>query len=88
MVNEQILREYIRYALLEENKTATLSSQNLSDIGQALHWLKLNKVIKNAGQKSEKKQDGRHHVSLNFKGSKKDLIDMVKARFGSFVDIN
>lgn len=87
MKTSKLLREFIRILLIEESKSATLSGQNLDDIGQAINWLKLNGYVKNAGSHSKKK-DGKHQVSMKFKGSKKELIDFVKSRFGSFVDVN
>ncbi len=81
----QLLREYVRN-LLKESKSATLSAQNLSDIGQAIHWLKLNGKIKNAAEQEQK--NGRHQVNIKFFGPKSELVKMVKDRFGVFIDVS
>ena len=88
-MSHAILTELVRASLtdiLNEGKSARLSGQNQSDLAYALNWLRLNKVLKNAGSIITD-DSGRHHVTIKFKGDKNALINKVKSRFGAFVKV-
>jgi len=88
-MSHAILTELVRASLtdiLNEGKSARLSGQNQADIAYALNWLRLNKMLKNAGSITAD-DSGRHHVTIKFKGNKNALIDKVRSRFGTFVKV-
>ena len=66
--------------------STTLSSQNKNDIMIALNWLKLNKVLISASM-LKLGDDKRYRTRIKFSGKKSDIVDLVKSKFGSFVDV-
>lgn len=85
-MSRDLLREYVCEVLRETR--STLSSQNMNDIGLALNWIRLHGKIRNARGHQPKTLNGRHVVTISHSGSKKELKDLVKARFGSFIDVD
>jgi len=83
---QSLIRTFIRENILLEKRSATLSAQNMNDISQALNWLRLNKLLVNAGCLALN-DSGKHTVTISFKGKKQNIIDVIKTRFGSFIDV-
>lgn len=67
--------------------SAVLVSSSLGDISQALLWLKLNGLLRNVSNGTEKDAAGTYRMLVRFYGPKNAFIETVKARYGSFIDV-
>ena len=91
-VEKTILIEFIRKSiLLEAKKSKTkrlrLRAQNKSDLTYAIGWLRLNKLLGSAG-KASTASNGQHQITISYKGDRKKVVDTIKNRFGSFVNVS
>lgn len=84
-----VLREYIEAIVTEgrQQGSAVLVSSSSGDLSQALLWLRANGILRNASGGTTKRDDGTYRMSVRFYGPKSALIDTVKARYGSFIDV-
>jgi len=85
---EDQLKQYIRLLLFEareKKRKLTLTSQNRSDLGVALQWLRLNKLIRSSGK--IRKAGDKHKVTISV-SDKARASYMVKDRFGTFVGVS
>jgi len=85
-VTRALLREMIELTL-SEAKVVTLRGQNRNDLTLAVQWVKNNKKLKSTGA-IEKDKNDRHVVRIRVKGDKKDAINLIKDRFGSFIIVS
>lgn len=88
-MSSDILRSYVRTVLSEaaQQGTAVLSSPSSGDISQAIMWLKLNGVLRNASNGTEKQPDGTYRLLVRFYGPRDRFVELVKNRYGSFIDV-
>ena len=70
-------------------RTATIVAAYLSDLQLGLRWAKANKAIKSVGQIREVgfRAGKRYAVKVRVRASKKDLSNLIKDRFGSFIKV-
>lgn len=85
-MSTEILRQFICESI-EELDEVTLSGQNSRDLDMALTWLKNNKKLSSAGN-TKKGKGGKHSVTAKVSGGKKSAKQLVKDRFGVFVDVD
>ena len=85
-MTQSLLREMIGLTINEE-KVVTLRGQNRSDLDLAIQWVRNNKKLKAAGA-IEKGNDNKHVARIRVKGNKKDVLDLIKDRFGSFIIVS
>ena len=69
-----------------KSKTATIIASYRTDLNLALNWAKLNKMIKSHGETRELQNSYAVSVKLK-KGSKSDLRNLLKDRFGVFIKV-
>ena len=89
-----LLEQYIRL-LIESNdgfykpngRRTTLRAQNLTDLGLAINWARLNNAIWNAGSYT-KTPEGLHEVVVTHPVSKNDFKTMIMSRFGDFINVS
>jgi hypothetical protein len=82
----ETLRLFIRESI-EELDELTLSGQNSRDLDMALTWLKNNRRLNSVG-KTKKSKGGKHSISAKIKGDSGTAKQLVKDRFGVFVDVD
>jgi hypothetical protein len=85
-MTELLLREMIELTI-NEAKVVTLRGQNRNDLVMAIQWVRNNKKLKTAGP-IEKDNDNKHVARIHVKGNKKDSLDLIKDRFGSFIIVS
>jgi hypothetical protein len=70
-------------------RTATIVAAYLTDLQLGLRWAKANKVIKSVGMIREIgfKSGKRYAVKVRVRTSKKDLRNLIKDKFGSFIRV-
>lgn len=67
------------------SKKATIYASYEGDMGMVIDWLKLNKAITDLGKVT--KSGNGYAVRVKSKKTKKDISDLLKAKFGMFVKV-
>ena len=68
------------------SKTATIIATYKDDLALIINWLKLLKLVKDAGEVVETKS-GAYRVTIKSKVPKSEISIHVKDRFGSFAKV-
>jgi len=70
-------------------RTATIVAAYLSDLQLGLRWARSNKAIKSVGKIREigSKSGKLYAVKVRVRTSKQDLRNLIKDRFGSFINV-